>query len=206
MVFVPEGEFIMGGKAETVPAPGEENTYIYGDYDCNEPEKIYLPDFYIDKYEVTWEEFDEFSRTTNYKISRIFASKGFKQKPFKNPYSHHLTDSSGIFYIDDMEAWSIDRDKCEIIHTEDGGKNWETLYKAGKYEKLKETKKIFFTDKNNGWVLTPVVLLHTENEGKTWQTEIKSTDPMVFLIDFCFLNSTEGWVTGNKGLLLYYEL
>ena len=206
MAFVPAGEFIMGGEAKMSALSEENSTYLYGDYDCNSPEKVYIPDFYIDKYEVTWEEFDRFVKSTDYKISEVFASKGFTKKPFKNHYNPScIINISVVFYLNDSVAWFIDKSKKEIVLSEDGGKTYKTLYKAGKDEKFEDTEKIFFIDENNGWLLTPVVLLHTEDGGKTWNTEIKVMEKGMFLTDFCFLNPEEGWVTGNKGLLLYYK-
>jgi formylglycine-generating enzyme required for sulfatase activity len=50
MVFIPEGEFLMGSD--------------YGDDDEKPVHKVYLDSYYIDKYEVTFEEYDKFCEET----------------------------------------------------------------------------------------------------------------------------------------------
>ncbi len=71
MVFIPEGEFVMG--------------YNDGNSDEKPEHKVYLDAFYIDKYEVSNKDYQKFIKATNYPAPAFWESKEYNNfnKPDK---------------------------------------------------------------------------------------------------------------------------
>jgi len=76
-----------------------------------------------------------------------------------------------IFFIDDKEGWVGGHDTL-ILHTTDGGENWEIQYEdpitGGDIPK--PVLDIVFKDKNNGYVIGAYgLMLVTSDGGKNWE-------------------------------------
>jgi formylglycine-generating enzyme required for sulfatase activity len=71
MVFIPGGEFLMGSSAEEIAKVKKKfgNRSQYANYhfsDETPKKKVYLPPFYIDRHEVTNDEYAKFLKATGY--------------------------------------------------------------------------------------------------------------------------------------------
>ena len=67
MVFIPAGEFTMGSTVEDIQWIVNNLGGIRERYEDELPQhKVYLDAFYIDKYEVSNKQFEEFVNATNY--------------------------------------------------------------------------------------------------------------------------------------------
>ncbi|MBN2105893.1 MAG: hypothetical protein JW832_00595 [Deltaproteobacteria bacterium] len=85
-----------------------------------------------------------------------------------------------------------------IIHTSDGGANWE-------YQKAPSSTdlyKPFFIDSTTGWIVgRQGTVLHTIDGGKTWAQQ--NTGSQERLFDICFIDHETGWAVGTMGTILH---
>lgn len=108
-----------------------------------------------------------------------------------------------VFFLNENKGWIVanfndpneNRLNRFVASTGDRGENWERIYTDTENDKIDEnTKKIYFTDVNNGFV--PENLLRTMDGGFTWQ---KSTSLVNKLDDFFFLDNENIWgISGSK--------
>lgn len=116
------------------------------------------------------------------------------------PTSNNL---DALKFVTPEKGW-IAGELGSILHTEDGGDNWE--YQKTPTEKT--IKSIFFINEQQGWAVggedgsaeKKGVIISTSDGGKTWvshEGEYHSTLNKVF-----FLNENEGWIVGNQGVVL----
>jgi formylglycine-generating enzyme required for sulfatase activity len=84
MVLVPSGDFVMGSnKKDTVglqKKEGEVNPYGFVDsiyLDEYPPHKLFMPAFYLDKYEVSREQYKEFVIQTRYRSPYMWPRDGY---------------------------------------------------------------------------------------------------------------------------------
>jgi len=82
-----------------------------------------------------------------------------------------------------------------ILHTSDGGKNWQILKRI-----LKPLTSIFFLDETIGWAVDNGFgdILYTSNGGIDWESQI---DVERFLSDIFFFNQNVGWAVGCRTIL-----
>ena len=116
MVFIPEGEFIMGSNDAQFPFPlGTIEDQKREGFKNEEPmHKVYLDPFWIDKYEVTNQEFKAFLERTGYQPIE-FCMYPLKNKHYGKkgwPWSE-----THIFWIPEYSYWhtgqipaSVERD------------------------------------------------------------------------------------------------
>jgi photosystem II stability/assembly factor-like uncharacterized protein len=80
-----------------------------------------------------------------------------------------------------------------ILHTTDGGSNWETQLYEGYYTVLGA---VSFVDDQNGWtVSTSSNLLHTVDAGLTWMDANPGQGN--FFRDVNFVDSLHGWIADS---------
>jgi len=84
MVLIPAGEFTMGSNKETNEAMWREanalNPYGFKDKlyaDEHPAHKVNLPAYYMDKYEVTNEQFLEFVKATDHTVPYLWPMNGY---------------------------------------------------------------------------------------------------------------------------------
>jgi len=92
-------------------------------------------------------------------------------------------------FVDNMDGWII-TSGCLLLHTKDGGKNWESLPQPPGY-------RIFFVDKKTGWCLGEGIYC-TVDGGNTWQLQRRG-----MFHHACFLDAKKGWVVDANGSILH---
>lgn len=111
----------------------------------------------------------------------IFSSDGINWQQSNSPTQSLLTT---IFFIDDKEGWVGGHDTL-ILHTVDGGENWEIQYEdpitGGDIPK--PILDIVFKDKNNGYAIGAYgLMLTTSDGGDNWE-EVETSDGLYDLLE-----------------------
>lgn len=85
-----------------------------------------------------------------------------------------------------------------LIHTNDGGLNWETLAIEARRMDLRDA---FFIDRLKGWVVakTNGGIYMTTDGGKQWEIQSRGDDGR-YLRSIQFLNESEGWAAGLRAV------
>jgi photosystem II stability/assembly factor-like uncharacterized protein len=128
-------------------------------------------------------------------LNNITLSQNFWEKIY-NPTTTLL---NSVAFIDSMNGW-ISGDSGLIIHTSDGGKNWETQYTNDSLNVVN----IFFLDENYGWAsgystyYEPygTFLLKTTNGGTKWNSEFLRLGEVI-VNSLYFLDSLTGFAVGG---------
>lgn len=156
MVFVKGGEFMMGdpggldneykeyGK-ERWPIGSPENRKKYPNAPWqsvtgnqgNIPHKVILSDYYISKYEVTWEEFDTFYKLTNREVYLKSAIE--YEEDWRTPNHPTLTPS-----------WNEAKNFCKFL-AKHSGLNYDLPTEAQWEYAARSRGKYVFYATNNGW-------------------------------------------------------
>jgi photosystem II stability/assembly factor-like uncharacterized protein/subtilisin-like proprotein convertase family protein len=85
-----------------------------------------------------------------------------------------------------------------VIHTTDGGENWEQQ-STGTFDILWA---VCFIDLLNGWTVGQHArIFHTTDGGNNWITQ--NSEDTLSLLDVHFVNANEGWAVGSKGMILH---
>ncbi len=111
----------------------------------------------------------------------VFSSDGINWQQSNSPTQSLLTT---IFFIDDKEGWVGGHDTL-ILHTVDGGENWEIQYEdpitGGDIPK--PILDIVFKDKNNGYAIGAYgLMLTTSDGGDNWE-EVETSDGLYDLLE-----------------------
>jgi photosystem II stability/assembly factor-like uncharacterized protein len=119
-----------------------------------------------------------------------------------SPQGNSLRD---VFFHDDQYGWAVG--ECgSILHTRDGGRQWETQY-SGADEQFDE---IVFSSRECGWIQGRTLLLQTTDGGVNWNAvpvpslragkHVYVEDMNTMSSDFSYVLTTEGlWTTNNQG-------
>jgi len=112
-----------------------------------------------------------------------------------------LTD---VFFVDSDQGWTVG-DRGVILHTEDGGRQWQL-------QRTSETcrfESVHFLDARTGWVVggrvhpythqTSCVVLRTQDGGRTWSAVPGTTLPALKHVQF--VTAQRGWAIGNAAAL-----
>ncbi len=122
-------------------------------------------------------------------------------------FAKTITD---LHFIDGLNGWGVG-DEGLIIKTTDGGYSWETLVSPTN----KDLAKLFFLDKQNGWIgtgnnflATPGgTVLKTTDGGSTWSEIDYSVNAPWVGFTYCdaliFNSVTEGFMIAGKSKLSY---
>lgn len=103
----------------------------------------------------------------------------------------------GISFIDEMEGWAVSYD-AYILHTEDGGVNWEVQDSIGYNPNFDlPLKDIEFVNADSGWAVGGLsgrmIIARTIDGGETWTYEETVGNS---LREVKFFNSKQGWTVG----------
>ncbi|OHB69437.1 MAG: hypothetical protein A2W23_09960 [Planctomycetes bacterium RBG_16_43_13] len=121
-----------------------------------------------------------------------------------SPENSSLT---GQFFFDDNVGIAVGGitsagNDTLIVKTEDGGEGWKVLaqLKGRGY-----AKKVYFVDKQNGWIITKQhpqeiwSILHTKDGGKTWEVQVEKDKA---IDDFFFIDKEHAIAIGANGFIL----
>lgn len=104
-----------------------------------------------------------------------------------------------VSFADSVNGWAVS-DSGTVIHTIDGGLNWQVQYTQKRFE----PGKIFFQDKLTGWLAgvnssanDTAAILKTADGGDNWDTSYIHLYAKLF--DIFFINDTMGWAVGFVG-------
>ncbi len=108
------------------------------------------------------------------------------------------SDLVSVSFTDNLHGW-IATDDGNILFTENGGANWQTIAQIPNAT----PSKIFFRDTLLGWltggynsVVDSAFILRTEDGGVTWQPAFQAQQ--FGLSDIFFINDTLGWTSGYE--------
>ncbi|MEX1011676.1 MAG: YCF48-related protein [Balneolaceae bacterium] len=96
-----------------------------------------------------------------------------------------------------------------ILHTGDGGENWEIQFDPNQTELYNHLLDIYFVDDEYGWAVgSHGNRLHTIDGGVTWEVDVGATVPHLMqeyedLHSITFINTSTGWMAGNGGVIAH---
>lgn len=115
-------------------------------------------------------------------------------------------DLISVSFADTSHGWAISPNGS-IIHTADGGKNWETETSPGGFY----PNKIFFQNRDTGWMagscttyLDTAFILKTVDGGKSWQRNFSRLAAKIN--DIFFVDEKVGFAVGFEGDTLGFRL
>lgn len=112
----------------------------------------------------------------------------------------------GVYFIDENTGWAVggasptfQSAKRAILHTTDGGDNWNTqLYETYEWP----LSSVYFVDANTGWAVGDLgAILHTTDGGNNWYPQTSGTSNHLASVKFTDANS--GWIVGRDGTILH---
>ena len=132
----------------------------------------------------------------------ILNSKVFPQNFWEKIDSPTSKMLNSVVFTDSLNGW-VSGDSGLIIHTSNGGEDWETQFTNDSLNVVN----IFFVDDQNGWgsawsnYYSPygTFVLTTSNGGINWNSEYLSIGE-AFVNSFYFLDSLTGFVLGSPGI------
>ncbi len=138
-------------------------------------------------------------------ISFIISGCGFKDMLFKKeglPVKSEVirkadwkVNFNDVYFTDANNGWIIG-DKGTIVHTSDGGKNWETQ-NSGTDVNLNRIQ--FISDKE-AWIVGDNGTVLNTIDGRNWRKQVITKG---HLVDLHFVDKYNGWVVGEAGALFY---
>ncbi len=131
-------------------------------------------------------------------LSISIFSQNFWQR-INSPTTQRL---NSIVFLDSLNGW-VSGDSGVIIHTTDGGENWETQFSNDSLNVVN----LFFLDYQTGWASAwsgfyepyGTYILKTTNGGLNWAKEYLTVGEK-FANSFYFLNTSKGFAVGYPGL------
>jgi photosystem II stability/assembly factor-like uncharacterized protein len=108
-------------------------------------------------------------------------------------------DIVSVSFADTLNGWAVTANGT-VIHTSDGGVDWQVQHTIDKFM----PEKIFFQDDQTGWLAgvdtvtnDTALILQTVDGGTIWDTSYLQSYAKLF--DIFFINDTMGWVVGFTG-------
>ncbi len=97
---------------------------------------------------------------------------------------------NAVYFTSLTNGWAV-ADGGKVLHTTDGGENWEVIQVGNAY--LDDFMDLTFTDENTGWVCgANSSMFKTTNGGQNWfQLNVPTSS---IIRSMSFLNDTLGWV------------
>lgn len=113
-------------------------------------------------------------------------------------------DLEDVFFVDELKGWAVGENGT-ILHTSDGGTNWE-LQVSNTTLRLRS---VIFTDPLTGWIVGgetyPIpgeyIILYTDDAGDEWT--IQAAAEASCMKSVFFTDAVNGWSTGSDGALLH---
>lgn len=105
-------------------------------------------------------------------------------------FSNSIRD---IYFIDENIGWAAvhPSGECIIIHTNDGGENWEAIDTIDYF-----VDAMTFVDELNGWIVGFGHILHTSDGGFNWDVQFNHPIHESFR-DICFIDLEYGWAISD---------
>ena len=105
-----------------------------------------------------------------------------------------------IHFINSKDGW-LGVDRGQILHTNDGGKNWKPQQTGTTHQPITH---LHFINRNEGWAMAPQrqsggFILHTVDGGDYWQIQARTHQRG---IGIHFANAQSGWVVMEDGTSL----
>ena len=131
-----------------------------------------------------------------------FNSSTFSQNFWEKIDSPTSKLLNSLSFIDSLNGW-VSGDSGLIIHTSNGGKDWETQYSNDSLNVVN----IFFVNEQYGWASAfsnyyapyGTFLLRTTNGGKDWDSEYMRFGEVI-VNSFYFLDTLTGFAVGSPGV------
>ena len=137
-------------------------------------------------------------------LSLVLFSNLFSQGYWTRLNSPTYQKLEKLFCIDSLNCWAAG-DSGLIIHTSNGGVNWEIQNS----EVSNRIQDIFFLNHNLGWAVSTrfdtiagSYIIKTTNGGKVWEKEFFNVENKFFQTIY-FLDSLNGWVGGGPSQSFY---
>ncbi len=105
------------------------------------------------------------------------------------------THFQGLYFVDAKHGWIVGHQGW-ILHTADGGENWEKQT----VNTNEDFKAVYFTNLRNGWGVGDKGLIATTDDGGRHWT-LQESGSHTLLLDVFFVNSKLGWIVGRDGVL-----
>jgi hypothetical protein len=107
-----------------------------------------------------------------------------------------------LFFLDENNGWLVGTYDFDyggiILHTSDGGVNWETQLMSEEFYLLWDVQ---FIDSSKGWAVGSGVILCTDDGGETWTEQDCPANS--WLNSICIVDENQGWVSGWGGTILH---
>lgn len=142
----------------------------------------------------------QFVKFSNPKLEKIPVFTNYGYKVDHNVHHFCFTDADNGWVITAKTAGLAGDRGSRILNTTDKGMNW----KAQLEDESLYLQRIFFSDKDHGWVTTySSILYRTIDGGKNWiKTDIKKADgSRVQTYKIYFLNANRGFMTSTNEIL-----
>jgi photosystem II stability/assembly factor-like uncharacterized protein len=152
--------------------------------------------------------------------------------PLDGLFSYHRLNS--VYFTDNENGWAVGRSESfwnasvepsgarerhgAILHTMDGGMNWEEQGSELYEGRNREFLAVQFLDSQNGWALAAkrypsrnISLAHTTDGGNHWEwvdTGIEGSIGITLKTvqgDVVFTDDQHGWVAGGRGHVIHTE-
>lgn len=94
-----------------------------------------------------------------------------------------------VQFLNENEGWIVGN-AGTILHTTDGGLNWNALGGVTS----KDLLSLDFLNENEGWIQGDGIILHTNDRGETWQIQIDCSARGMSAV--CFTDQDNGWAEG----------
>ncbi len=107
------------------------------------------------------------------------------------PYTYF----ESIQFINETEGWAMANASTRILHTQDGGNNWELIGSAYGHAFFFASEHVGFTCGDEG------VIYRTTDGGYNWDKMNSQT--YKDLIDIYFVSPAKGWIVGYDGTILF---
>jgi photosystem II stability/assembly factor-like uncharacterized protein len=108
-------------------------------------------------------------------------------------------DLVSVSFADTVNGWAVSGTGT-VIHTTDGGQNWQTQKSMAGFI----PEKIFFQTDQTGWMagsslhgIDTAFILKTEDGGSNWTASYVHLSAKIY--DIFFINDTMGWAVGFSG-------
>src|SRR4029078_3345109 len=110
--------------------------------------------------------------------------RSFLSLTFAHPATGWIVGGEGQY--DDRRAL--------IMHTTDGGKNWDRQ----EAKSVPLLTSVGACDATTGWALGPKDIIHTADGGNTWETQYRSKGDETLMGVEC-VSSQRAWAVGDNG-------
>jgi len=125
-------------------------------------------------------------------ISLIFINNTYSQWDIKDVSAITTSNFNKVYFLDSLQGWCVGYNGV-IIHTNDGGDNWELQQDNISNNNIKD---VVFIDSLVGFYLSENGLYKTINSGQDWtQLSLPNGGDKI-----CFFDSIRGIIVGNGGI------